>query len=96
MSEPLSPQPSLLGLTLEQLTAVFQEMGEPGFRAKQVMEWVFKRRVLSIDQMTNLGAALRAKLAERFTLRTISSGSSRMRIKAFGFGSDLLIFFSGS
>ncbi|MBL9143558.1 MAG: 23S rRNA (adenine(2503)-C(2))-methyltransferase RlmN [Verrucomicrobiaceae bacterium] len=72
MSELLSSKPSLLGLTLEQLTAVFQEMGEPGFRAKQVMEWVFKRRVLGFDQMTNLGAALRAKLAERFTLRTMT------------------------
>ncbi len=75
MSEPLSPKPSLLGLSLEQLTAVFKEMGEPGFRAKQVMEWVFQRRVLSFVQMTNLSAALRAKLAERLTLRTMSYSS---------------------
>lgn len=75
MSEPLLPKPSLLGLTLEQLTAVLKEMGEPGFRAKQVMEWVFKRRVLSFDAMTNLGAALRAKLAERFTLRSMTYSS---------------------
>ncbi len=75
MSEPLSPKPSLLGLSLEQLTAVFKEMGEPGFRAKQVMEWVFQRRVLGFDQMTNLSAALRAKLAERFTLRTMTYSS---------------------
>lgn len=75
MSEPLLPKPSLLGLTLEQLTAVLKEMGEPGFRAKQVMEWVFQRRVLSFDAMTNLGAALRAKLAERFTLRSMTHSS---------------------
>ena len=75
MSEPLSPKPCLLGLTLEELTAVLKELGEPGFRAKQVMEWVFKRRVLTFDQMTNLGAALRAKLAERFTLRTMTYSS---------------------
>jgi len=75
MSEPLSPKHSLLGLTLEEVTAMMAEWGEPGFRAKQVMEWVFKRRVLSFDQMTNLGAALRAKLAERFTLRTMSYSS---------------------
>lgn len=75
MSEPLSPKPSLLGLTLEEVTAMMAEWGEPGFRAKQVMEGVFKRRVLSFDQMTNLSAALRAKLAERFTLRTMSYSS---------------------
>jgi 23S rRNA (adenine2503-C2)-methyltransferase len=75
MSEPLSPKPCLLGLTLEEVTAMMAEWGEPGFRAKQVMEWVFKRRVLSFDQMTNLGAALRAKLAERFTLRTMTYSS---------------------
>lgn len=75
MSDALTLKSSLLGLTLEQLTAVFQEMGEPAFRAKQVMEWVFKRRVLTFDQMTNLGATLRSKLAERFTLRTMSYSS---------------------
>ena len=72
MSEPHSPKSSLLGLTLEGLTAVLKEMGEPGFRAKLVLEWVFKHRVRSFDQMTNLGAALREKLAERFTLRSMT------------------------
>jgi 23S rRNA (adenine2503-C2)-methyltransferase len=49
--------------------------GEPKFRAKQIHEWVFKHRVLSFDQMTNVSAPLRAKLAEHFTLRTMSYNS---------------------
>ena len=75
MELPPQAHESLLGLTLEQLTAVLKVWGEPAFRAKQIQEWVFKRRVLSFDQMTNLGAGLRAKLAERFTLRSMTYNS---------------------
>ena len=58
-----------------QLEEYLKAWGEPKFRAKQIQDWVFKHRVLSFDQMTNLGVALRAKLAEHFTLRTMSYSS---------------------
>ena len=50
-----TPQkPSLFGETLETLTDAVQSAGFPGFRAKQVMDWLYKKRVDSWDAMTNL------------------------------------------
>lgn len=41
------------------------EMGEKKFRAAQIYEWLHKKRVTSFDDMTNISASLRDKLAER-------------------------------
>lgn len=71
MSVPAQP-PSLLGTSLDELTALFAEWGQTGYRAKQVAEWVFRRRVTTLDEMTNLSRELRAKLAEKFALRTMA------------------------
>ncbi|MCK9588359.1 MAG: 23S rRNA (adenine(2503)-C(2))-methyltransferase RlmN [Terrimicrobiaceae bacterium] len=38
-------------------------LGEPGFRAGQILEWLYKRRVSRWEDMTNLPAPLRAKLS---------------------------------
>jgi len=61
----------LVGMTLEEMTAFVQELGEPRFRAKQLFQWVYQKGVRSFDEMTNLPAALRAKLAEQALLRLV-------------------------
>ena len=60
----------LLGTTHDELVAMLGAWGEKPYRAKQILEWVFKRRVTGFDQMTNLGSALREKLAGHATLRS--------------------------
>ena len=50
-------------LTLEEITALLKEMGEPAFRGKQVFTWLHKG-VRSFDEMTNLSKPLRAKLEQ--------------------------------
>ncbi len=50
-------------LTLEEITALLKEMGEPAFRGKQVFTWLHKG-VKSFDEMTNLSKALRGKLQQ--------------------------------
>ncbi len=47
------------------------EMGEPSFRAKQVIEWTYAKRAQSIEAMSNLSKSLRQTLAERFVTRTM-------------------------
>jgi len=69
--EKKAPQ-SLLGMTSREVEALIQEMGVAGFRAKQVMEWTFARRVADIEEMTNLPKALREQLKERLVMRTMS------------------------
>lgn len=44
-------------------------MGEPGYRADQVMLWIYRRGVADFEQMSNIGKALRTRLAEHFVIR---------------------------
>lgn len=54
-------------MTLAEMQAAFQEMGEASFRAKQVYTWLH-RGVRSFDEMTNLSKPLRQRLDERYTI----------------------------
>lgn len=42
--------------------------GEPRFRARQVLQWVWCKRAGSFDDMTNVSKATRARLAERYSI----------------------------
>ena len=56
----------LLGKNLEELKALVAEEGLPGFAAKQIAQWLYVKKVRSIDEMTNLSKSARAALAERY------------------------------
>ena len=56
---------NLKSMTLPELAALFKEMGEPVFRAKQVYGWLHKG-VRTYGEMTNLPQSLRAKLAQAY------------------------------
>ncbi|MDP0490143.1 MAG: 23S rRNA (adenine(2503)-C(2))-methyltransferase RlmN [Verrucomicrobiota bacterium JB023] len=56
----------LRSLTRDEFLAEFKELGQPAYRADQVLDWVWKKRVDSIDGMTNLPAKLREALKEKF------------------------------
>ncbi len=52
------------------------ELGQPAFRAKQLIEWVFEKNVCSFDDMTNLPKAFREQLKEALPLiRRLNSPS---------------------
>lgn len=55
---------NLLGQTLAQLQQLCADEGFPKFTAKQICDWLYKHRVDSIDRMTNLSLAQRARLQE--------------------------------
>ena len=55
---------NLLGMTLPQLQELCAAEGFPRFTAKQLCDWLYKKRVESIDAMTNLSLAQRARLNE--------------------------------
>lgn len=58
----------LLDLDLPALTEWFTTNGEPGFRAKQVMQWVYERGAADFTAMTNLSKALRDRMEAEFVL----------------------------
>ena len=55
----------LFGLDRVELAALVDSVGEPGYRAKQLLEAVYRQRVESIEQISTLSQQLRATLAER-------------------------------
>jgi 23S rRNA (adenine2503-C2)-methyltransferase len=65
-------KPPLTGETLDSLTEKLRAQGEPAFRAKQILDWLYKKRARSWDQMTNLSKPLRAWLAETFEIMPAS------------------------
>ncbi|MBL7943305.1 MAG: 23S rRNA (adenine(2503)-C(2))-methyltransferase RlmN [Flavobacteriales bacterium] len=61
-------RPDIRSLTQEGLLAFFEERGEPKYRAKQVLEWLWQKGAGSFAEMSNLPVALRTKLGEHFSL----------------------------
>ncbi|MEX2246152.1 MAG: 23S rRNA (adenine(2503)-C(2))-methyltransferase RlmN [Dehalococcoidia bacterium] len=53
----------LYDLSIEELEALVRAAGEPAYRARQVWEWAYRRLVASYDEMMNVPAGLRARLA---------------------------------
>ena len=68
---------NLYELNLDQLSALFQQWGEPRFRAKQVYDWLYTHPVESFDSMTNLPKPLRERLASETTLGTLDIVTER-------------------
>ena len=55
-----------MGKTPEELKAIALEVGLPGFAGKQMAQWLYQKRVRSIEEMTNLSKQGREALAQRY------------------------------
>jgi 23S rRNA (adenine2503-C2)-methyltransferase len=66
------PITNLLNLTpseaLETLSAFLTEVGEPSYRARQILRHLWVKPVRSFDEMSDISIGLRERLAERFTM----------------------------
>lgn len=62
------PKPSVYSLSLDDWIEWMEERGQSKFRAKQVVEWLYKKRVESFDEMSSLALALREELAAEFSI----------------------------
>ncbi|MGE0255885.1 MAG: 23S rRNA (adenine(2503)-C(2))-methyltransferase RlmN [Alphaproteobacteria bacterium] len=56
----------LVGLDLAALTALFAELGEPAFRARQLYRWIYNRGATDFASMSDLAKPLRETLEARF------------------------------
>jgi 23S rRNA (adenine2503-C2)-methyltransferase len=59
---------ALFGKSLAELQRVTEEVGLPGYAAGQMVDWLYKKRIGLIDDMTNLPAKAREALKERYEL----------------------------
>lgn len=69
-------RPHITGSSRQELAAIMAELGEPRYRADQVFRGLHERRLTSVDDMTDLPKALRQKLADTVTVRTLTVESS--------------------
>lgn len=53
----------LYGKTLDELVAVTKRIGLPGFAARQIADWLYKKEISSIEEMTNLSKKARELLS---------------------------------
>jgi 23S rRNA (adenine2503-C2)-methyltransferase len=60
----------ILDLTDDDLRTWLTERGQPAYRAAQIRAWIFERRAIAFDQMSDLPQQLRLALAEEFTITT--------------------------
>ena len=58
----------LFGKNLSELQAVCLELGLPKYAGRQLAEWIYKKEISTIDEMTNLSKKGRELLNERFEL----------------------------
>ena len=80
----------LRSMTHGQLQELMSELGQPAFRVKQIEEWVWRKNVSSLDEMSNLPKTLRHALQDRVTLdsaeeiaRQLSTDGSRKYLLRF-------------
>ncbi|MFS0766714.1 23S rRNA (adenine(2503)-C(2))-methyltransferase RlmN [Peribacillus phoenicis] len=63
---------SIYGLTFEQLTAWLSDHGHKKFRASQVWEWLYRTRVTSFSEMTDVNKDCIKLLEEHFVIQTLT------------------------
>jgi 23S rRNA (adenine2503-C2)-methyltransferase len=59
-------------LTIEQVKELIAASGEPAYRAKQLSVWVYQRLAVSWDEMSDLPAAFRQKLAAKIQFHALT------------------------
>ncbi len=68
---------NLRQVPIPELELQLKEWGEPKFRAAQIHDWIWKKHVGSIEQMSNLSKALRDKLHEAYYIPKVSIDHSQ-------------------
>ncbi|MEK5497100.1 MULTISPECIES: 23S rRNA (adenine(2503)-C(2))-methyltransferase RlmN [Bacillus] len=65
--------PSIYSFELNEIKEWLKEQGEKPFRATQIFEWLYEKRVTSFDEMSNLSKELREKLKDQFAITTLKT-----------------------
>jgi 23S rRNA (adenine2503-C2)-methyltransferase len=82
---------NIKGLSPEELSAWLAAHGQPAYRARQVLQWIFQRGAESFQGMTNLPKDLRALLAAAFVIarpQVVRLAASRDGTQKFLFALD--------
>ncbi|NOZ61710.1 MAG: 23S rRNA (adenine(2503)-C(2))-methyltransferase RlmN [Calditrichaeota bacterium] len=56
---------NLTGMTLEEMEDFMASIGQPAFRARQLFNWLYKRRISDVDEITVFSKKFRDELKEK-------------------------------
>ena len=62
----------LTDLNIEEVQKLVTSLGEPSYRAKQLLVWIYQRLAVSLDEMIDLPQSFRRKLAKQVNLHTLT------------------------
>ena len=51
---PLVKRLDLKGMLLSEIRELLEKLGEPTYRSDQIFDWIHKKRIVDIEEMTNL------------------------------------------
>jgi 23S rRNA (adenine2503-C2)-methyltransferase len=60
-------------LLRDEIESFLATLNEKPYRAKQIVDWLYKKRVQSFDEMSDLSQALRARLASEFAFGNLDT-----------------------
>ncbi len=63
---------SVTSMDREEWVEALKSLGQPAFRADQLLQWIYQKRVMEFGEMTNLSERLRAELEQRYVPRELS------------------------
>lgn len=69
---------SIYDFTMENWCDWLKANNEPSYRSKQIFDWLYVKRVNSIDEMTNLSKGFRKKLTDNFVIQTLSTAEKHI------------------
>jgi 23S rRNA (adenine2503-C2)-methyltransferase len=82
-------KPNIKDLRTDELANFLLVRKQPGYRAKQIYQWLFRKRATSFSEMSNLSQTLREELQGQFTIsrpRVLRRAVSRDGTVKFLFG----------
>lgn len=62
----MNKKQSLFGKTLDELKKICENLSLPSFTSKQIADWLYKKQISSIDEMTNLSLKAREELKKNY------------------------------
>lgn len=62
---------NIYGKTIEQLEEYFVNMGEKKFKARQIYDWLYKKRVKDFDEMLNVKKSVREALKQDYEMKPL-------------------------
>ena len=69
----------LRNLTQDELVQYVESLGQPAFRARQIMAWLYRPGIRDFSQMTDLAKKFRAILSENTNITVYRSSYSAFR-----------------